>query len=98
MFTQKLLQLIECALTERGKYGFHLGSAEQFTASIILCWQAGAMAPDPTPSRLQSRKTGVTGRENVICSVIKPCILITRIYRVCVCVCSNRPLSHIYIS
>lgn len=64
MFTQKLLQLIECALTEKGKYGFHLGNAEQFTASVILCRQPVAMAPEPTPSTgLESRKTGATGRE-----------------------------------
>lgn len=50
MFTQKLLQLTECALTGEGKYGLHLGSAEQFTASIILCWRPVAIAPDSTPS------------------------------------------------
>lgn len=48
MFT--LLQLIECALTKKGKYDFHLRSSEQFTVSIILCWQPAALAPDLSPS------------------------------------------------
>lgn len=71
MFSQKLLQLSECALTENmafiyGLYCPLLAACSNGSRSDSFHWS-------------ESRKTGATGRENEICKygVIKACILNT---------------------